>query len=167
MSIEKKQNITLVVCSLVIIFSIIGIWCLTFYVAYNIHSKPMPTAIQFVRTKTSTATLTFTPTQTRTLTPTTTNTVTSTKTVTPTLTNTPVSTNTQTVTPSPTQKKIVAFTPTEKGPCDCYKKSMTCLGDFDNDHERAQTCYNYCISKGIRSAVERLDRDKDGLVCEE
>ena len=59
-------------------------------------------------------------------------------------------------TPAPT-------TTTTETVCNCSSNTYNCP-DFTTQ-KQAQACYNYCITQG-RGDVHKLDRDKDGVVCE-
>ena len=49
--------------------------------------------------------------------------------------------------------------------CDCSKDAYNC-GDFPlSNGASANECYNYCKSIG-KGDVHKLDKDKDGVVCE-
>lgn len=91
---------------------------------------------------------------------------------------TPVLTETPTVTwptwtPEPTftlpivepaSSPFVVY-PTAEGPsgCSCSGDIYNC-GDFLG-HNTAQECFNKCVSLGFGD-IHRLDRDKDGIACE-
>lgn len=47
--------------------------------------------------------------------------------------------------------------------CSCSGNLYNC-SNFGG-HSQAQACFNYCISQG-RGDIHRLDRDNDGLACE-
>ena len=73
--------------------------------------------------------------------------------------------------PTPTVRPTLApptYTPTPRPTlapviCDCSDDLYNCP-DFATQ-AAAQACYNYCVSQG-HGDVHRLDRDKDGIVCE-
>lgn len=104
---------------------------------------PWPLSTIMLGPKTPTKSITSTTITTNTLVPT----LGATKIVVPTLTSTLEPT--LEVTPSPV--------------CDCGGDYYNC-NDF-NSQRQAQGCYDYCVSIG-RGDIHRLDRDKDGSVCE-
>jgi len=62
-----------------------------------------------------------------------------------------------TLAPLPTSTRSLA------GPCTCKPPDLNC-DDFGSQRE-AQACFDYCRSQGYGD-VYKLDRDKDGRVCE-
>ncbi len=50
-----------------------------------------------------------------------------------------------------------------RGPCDCFGDRYNC-SDFKTRRE-AQACFEHCL-KVTGKDIHRLDRDKDGVVCE-
>ncbi|MCB9135948.1 MAG: thermonuclease family protein [Anaerolineales bacterium] len=64
------------------------------------------------------------------------------------------------------------ITPTPEGfqaenlsetPCSCTANTLNC-SDFST-HEKAQTCYEYCVGQGVGD-IHRLDGNADGVACE-
>ena len=137
-------------------------------------SMPMPVAVAPIPVRatatpqpmeaTSTPTLAVTNTLTPTSTLAVTNTPTFTPTLTPTVTNT--STSTPTPTPTPTNTATATATPTQPAAvCDCSGNVYNCE-DFRTLAIAAQDCYDYCKSLGYGD-VHDLDRDNDGIACED
>ncbi len=85
------------------------------------------------------------------------------KTASPTLT--PTTIKTIVITSPPTTKATTVPT-TASGPvCDCSGDLYNC-GDFPLPNGASgQKCFEYCKSIG-KGDVHKLDRDKDGFVCE-
>ena len=134
-----------------------------------VRATPTPKPVEATPTLTPVVTNTPTPTSTPTPTLAVTNTPTLTPTPTPTpaVTNTPTPTSTPTRTPTPTNTATATFTPTQPAPaavCDCSGNIYNCE-DFATQ-AAAQACYEYCIAQG-QGDIHDLDRDNDGIACEE